>query len=204
MTSVRSPSWRACSSSRPSTPGRVTTSIRRAATAQSPSVALHGLGAVGRVERDRLGERLDAARAVLDDDLVVEDDELGPLSLELGRERLRCRPTRAAGARRGCPPCPTAARVSSPPSNEARLAREPLVERPASEDHAPLRSARRRGSWRRLSWYSFTSRRSLSVRPSIDARMSLVAARARSGCPFVKTVASATWLSRIDGFFSDC
>src|SRR4051794_34071634 len=36
----------------------------------------------------------------------------------------------------------------------------------------------------------------------MDARMSLVAARARSEWPFVKTVASATWFSRIDGFFS--
>src|SRR5579864_4351025 len=49
---------------------------------------------------------------------------------------------------------------------------------------------------------SFTCRRSFSASSSMDAFMSRVASRARSVCPFNRTVASATWLSAMDGFFS--
>src|SRR4029079_9678501 len=86
--------------------------------------------------------------------------------------------------------------------DEAALARKPFVQGLAGEDHPRLCSAVRLGSLRRFSRYSFTSRRSLVVRSSIEARMSLEAARTRNECPFVNTVASAPWLSRIDGFFS--
>ena len=42
----------------------------------------------------------------------------------------------------------------------------------------------------------------MSASRSIDAYMSVEHSRARSTGPFVQTVASATWLSEIDGFLS--
>src|SRR5262249_24898712 len=165
--------------------------------------AQHGLRAVGRVEGKRIRQRLDAVGALLDREVVVrERDEAGTLALELTGERRDldplARPVHAVDA--GL--VPGRARVLARGIDEPALARKSLVQRLPLEDHAPLCSALRRGSRRRLSRYSFTSRMSLSVRPSMEARMSFVAVRTRSGCPFVKTVTSATWFSRIDGLRS--
>jgi hypothetical protein len=48
----------------------------------------------------------------------------------------------------------------------------------------------------------FTCRTSFSLSSSMDAFMSRVASRARSVWPLSQTVASATWFSAMDGFFS--
>ena len=74
---------------------------------------------------------------------------------------------------------------------------------------SPRRRRRRSGACRRVrrfasffSRVSRTWRMSFSVSSSIDAFMSADASRARNVWPFSRTVASATWLSATDGFFS--
>src|SRR5579862_4717438 len=154
---------------------------------------------------DRVGERLQrAVGPFLDDQRPVRKrDEDRPVPVDVRRDR---RDGRVPLARALHPVNADLAPwgLSRLALDEAALPCEPLVQRLVAAKEAQVSRwclSILRFVFLRLR-SSFTCRSSFPDSSSIDTFMSRVDSRARSVCPFNQTVASATWLAAMDGFFS--